>query len=135
MGERSAQEPEALVPMRKTFVLHTSCLLAALVFLGISTTTLAQAPAKISDKELLAFAKAYAEVQQIRAEYEPSLQRTKDARQSERLQREANTKLKKTLDKQGLSVDRYNKIYAAVNANEALRRKTLRMVEQERKKS
>ncbi len=90
---------------------------------------------QISDRELTAFARAYTEVQQIRLQYEPSLQKTKNAKESERLQQEANAKLKKTLDKQGLSIDRYNKIYAAVNANEELRRKALRIVEQERKKS
>jgi hypothetical protein len=104
-----------------------------LALLGVSTTALAQTT--ISDKELAAFAKVYAEVQQIRAQYEPSLQKAKDAKESERLQQEANAKLKKTLDNRGLSVDRYNKIYAAVNANEELRRKTLKMVEQERRKS
>jgi hypothetical protein len=90
-----------------------------------SSTALAQGNSntQVSDQELTAFAKAYAAVQQIRSQYEPSLQKTKDAKESERLQQEANAKLKKTLDKQGLSIDRYNKIYAAVNANEELRRK------------
>ncbi len=83
----------------------------------------------------MAFAKAYTEVQQIRSQYEPTLQKTKDAKESERLQQEANAKLKKTLAKQGLSIDRYNKIYATVNADPALRRKALKLVEQERKKS
>ena len=122
--------------MRRVVVLHTFCYaILALVLLFFSSTALAQASPQISDKELAAFAKAYAEVQQIRSEYEPSLQKTKDTKESERLQREANAKLKKTLDKQGLSIDRYNKIYAAVNANEDLRRKTLKMVEKERRKS
>jgi GTP1/Obg family GTP-binding protein len=109
--------------------------LLGLVLLCVSSTALAQGSTQISDKELAAFAKAYAEVQKIRAQYEPSLQKTKNPKENERIQREANARLKKTLDKQGLSVDRYNKIYAAVNSNEDLRRKTLRMVEQERKKS
>ena len=102
-----------------------------------SSTAFAQgnSQTQVSDQELAAFAKAYAEVQRIRSQYEPSLQRTKDAKESERLQQEANARLKKTLDRQGLSIDRYNKIYTAVNANEALRRKALKMVEQERKKS
>ncbi len=102
-----------------------------------SSTVVAQgnSHAKISDQELMAFAKAYAGVQQIRSQYEPSLQKTKDAKESDRLQQEANAKLKKALDKQGLSTDRYNKIYAAVNADAELRRKALRIVEQERKKS
>jgi uncharacterized protein DUF4168 len=103
----------------------------------VSSTAFAQGNSnmQVSDRELTAFAKAYTEVQQIRSRYEPSLQKTKDAKESARLQQEANAKLKKTLDKQGLSIDRYNKIYAAVNANEELRRKALKMVEQERKKS
>ena len=109
--------------------------LFGLALLCFSANALGQASPQISDKELAAFARAYTEVQQIRAEYEPSLANTKDPKQTERIQREANAKLKKTLDKQGLSVERYNKIYAAVNANENLRRKTLRMVDQERKKS
>ena len=104
-----------------------------LAFLGLSAMALAQTT--ISDKELLAFAKAYVAVQQIRSQYEPPLQKTKDSKESQRLQQEANAKIKKTLDKEGLTIDRYNKIYSTVNANEELRRKTLKMVEQERKKS
>lgn len=108
----------------------------ALLLVFVSSSALAQGKStQISDKELAAFAKAYAEVQRIRSQYEPSLQKSKDAKESERLQQEANAKLKKTLDKQGLSVDRYNRIYAAVNSSEELRRKALKMVEQERRKS
>lgn len=111
-------------------------ILIGIAFISAPCGALAQGNStQVSERELTAFAKAYTEVQQIRSQYEPSLQKTKDARESERLQQEADTKLKKTLDKQGLSIDRYNKIYAAVNANEELRRKALKIVEQERKKS
>jgi uncharacterized protein DUF4168 len=111
-------------------------LLVGVVLISVPSRAFAQGNAtQISDRELTAFAKAYTEVQQIRSQYEPSLRKTKDAKESERLQQEANARLKKTLDKEGLSIDRYNKIYAAVNANEELRRKALRIVEQERKKS
>lgn len=108
-----------------------------IAFICGSSTALAQRQSgmHVSDQELAAFAKAYTAVQRIRSQYEPSLRKTKNARERERLQREANTKLKKTIDKHGLSVDRYNKIYTAVNANEALRRKVLRLVERERKSS
>jgi hypothetical protein len=88
----------------------------------------------ISEKELQAFARAYTDVQRIRLQYEPSLQKTKDPKQAERIHQEADSKIKATLDRQGLTVDRYNQIYAAVNKNEELRRKTLKQVEQERKK-
>jgi hypothetical protein len=123
--------------MRKIALLEKSrSSIFALTFLCVSSTALAQGNSpKISDKELAAFAKAYVVVQQIRSQYEPSLQKTKDLKESQRLQQEANAKIKNTLDKQGLSVDRYNKIYAAVNGSEDLRRKALKMVEQERRKS
>lgn len=123
--------------MREIALLEKFCYsILALILLCTSSVALAQGKSpQISDKELAAFAKAYAEVQQIRSQYEPSLQKTKNAKETERLQQEANARLKKTLDKQGLSVDRYNQIYAAVNANEDLRRKALKLVEQERRKS
>jgi hypothetical protein len=88
----------------------------------------------ISEKELQAFAKVYTDVQRIRLEYEPSLQKTKDPKQIQRIHQEADARIKETLDRQGLTVERYNQIYAAVNNNEELRRKTLKRVEQERKK-
>ncbi len=111
-------------------------LVIGITLISRQSTALAQGnSAQISDRELTAFAKAYTEVQQIRSQYEPTLRKTKDPKEAERLQQTANAKLKKSLDKEGLSVDRYNKIYAAVNANEELRRKALKIVEQERKKS
>lgn len=90
--------------------------------------------ANVSDKELKAFAKAYVEYQRIRQTYEPSLKNAKDAAEGERIQREANTKIKTALKKQGLDVDSYNRIFNAVNANEELRKKALNLIDQERKR-
>lgn len=109
----------------------------ASLFLWISPHPLGAASAQtdISDKDLKAFVKAYVQVQRIRSRYEPVLNKAKDPKESERIQQEANTKIKTVLNKEGLPVDKYNKIYAAVNSDAALRQKTLKLVEQERKKS
>jgi hypothetical protein len=90
---------------------------------------------KVSDKELRAFAKAYVEYHKIRQRYEPTLNNVKDPTVKEKLQQEGNTKVKEAVEKQGLTVDRYNKIFATVNANEELRKKALKLINEERKKS
>ena len=43
--------------------------------------------------------------------------------------------LKKSLAKQNLTVDEYNRIYNRINSDERLREKALKLVEEERKKS
>ncbi len=89
----------------------------------------------VSDKELRAFAKAYVEFHKIRQRYEPSLSNAKDPAEKERIQQEGNSKVKEAVEKQGLSVESYNRIFAAVNANEELRKEALKLIDEERKKS
>jgi ribosomal protein S19E (S16A) len=86
-------------------------------------------------KELSAFVKAYVAYQNIRASYGPALERANDAQQKKRIEQEANTKVKQSLDAQGLTSERYNHIFATVNGNEELRKKVLKKVEDERRKS
>lgn len=95
-----------------------------------------QAPsqqANISDKELRAFAKAYVAFHKIRQAYEPSLRNAKGTAESEKIQQEANAQVTTALKKQGLDVASYNRIFTAVNANEELRKKALRLISEERK--
>jgi hypothetical protein len=89
----------------------------------------------ISDKDLNAFVKAYVDYQNIRASYGPALERAKDAEQKKRIEQEANTKVKQSLDAQGLTSERYNKIFATVNGNAELRQRVLKKVEDERQRS
>ena len=89
----------------------------------------------IGDKELKAFVRAYVEYHKIRREYEPAVKKAQDPKKSQQLQEEANLKLKKLLHKEGLTPERYNRIFNAVNADEQLRNKVLRMVDEQRKKS
>jgi hypothetical protein len=89
----------------------------------------------IDDEELGAFVKAYVENQKIRREFEPRLNRSKDAEEMRRIQDEANAGLKQSLAKHDLTIDQYNKIYLAVNNNEQLRAKTLKLIEDERKRT
>jgi cell shape-determining protein MreC len=95
----------------------------------------AQSAAKASDTELRAFAKAYTEYQRIRREYEPKLKNTKDAATSKKIQDEANAKVAKALEEQHMSADEYRRLFNLINTDEALRKKVLALVAEERRKS
>jgi len=90
---------------------------------------------KISDAELRAFVKAYVENQRIRQQYEPSLMDNKDPQKGQQLQDRANEELKKSLAKQNLSIENYNRIYNAINSDEQLRERALELVKEERRRA
>ena len=98
-----------------------------------------KAPAKnatsISDRELSAFVKAYVDYKRIQSEYGPALQKEKDPARRKQIEQDANAKVKRSLDANGLTPERYNRIFATVNADENLRKKVLKQVEDERRNS
>ena len=127
-------------PVRRNFVW------ALLVGFALAATNVLQAaeqarkpasiaPATISDRELDAFVKAYVEYQKIRANYAPALKSTKNPARKKQIEREANAKVKRALDSNGLSADRYNQIFATINADAPLRKKVLKQVQEQRSKS
>ena len=118
--------------------------LMALVSLWAPPVAQSQAPpsqqgpgeqVRIGDEELRAFAKAYVEFQRIRQRYESSLRDAKDSAEKARIQQEGNLKAKEAVERQGISVERYNTIFTAVNTGEKLRKKTLSLINEARKKS
>jgi uncharacterized protein DUF4168 len=118
-------------------------LLISSAFIGAGITSAAESQKKpsaadettISDRDLKSFVKAYVDYQKIRSSYGPALENTKDPVRKKQLEQEANAKIRQSLDATGLSPDRYNRIFAQVNSNESLRKKVLKQVEEERKKS
>ncbi len=89
----------------------------------------------VSDSDLKAFAKAYVENQKIRQKYEPSLGKTTDPEKYKQMQDQANAELKKSLAKQNLSIEKYNRIYNLINNDEQLHNKALKLIDEERKMS
>ena len=90
---------------------------------------------QVSDEELKAFAKAYVEHQKVRQQYESSLSNAKDAAEKERIQQEGTQRAKEAVEKQGLSVESYKRIFSTVNGNKELRKKALNLIDEERKRS
>jgi Domain of unknown function (DUF4168) len=94
------------------------------------------APAsKVSDRELKAFAKAYVEYHQIKRSYEPKVKTMKDEKTKQQVKKEGNNKVLHALEKQGLTPQKYNQLFAAVNKDPQLREKALDLIEAERRNS
>lgn len=114
-------------------------MLIGVLFLSIGPAVQGQGASNqqenVTDKELAAFVKVYVQVQKIRSQYEPVLKNTQDPKERQKIQQEGDSKVRAALEKQGFAVEKYNKIFAAVNGDEELRKKTLQLIEQERKKT
>jgi hypothetical protein len=103
--------------------------------LAASVQGSATAASKVSDKELKAFAKAYVEYHQIKRSYEPKLKTMKDEKTKQQVEKEGNDKVLHALEKQGLTPQKFNQLFAAVNSDPKLREKALALIEAERQKS
>lgn len=75
----------------------------------------------ISDSELQAFAQANAKITDIRTSYESQLRVVQDPEQAKQLQQEAQQEMVTAVSEEGLTVDRYNNILAAVQRNDNVR--------------
>jgi len=121
--------------LRNTFMLS---LAVSLIGLGFSSLILAQElqeKANVSDQDLKAFAKAYIEVDKIRLAYEPSLRNARDPEQLQNIQREATVKMEKAVEDQGLTREAYVRIFNSVKDDVELRKKTLKLIQEEQEKS
>ena len=92
-------------------------------------------PTKLSDKDLKVFAKAYVAYQKLRQTYEPRLGKIQDPKEKQKLQQEGDAKVKEALEQHGLTPQSYNRLFTAVNGNEQLRQKALKMINEERSRS
>jgi hypothetical protein len=86
----------------------------------------------VSDAELQTFAKAYIEVQEIRASHEAALRTVQNPEQARQLQQDANVKMVKAVEKQGLTPEQYTRILTAVNSDEKLTKKVRDLVAKEK---
>jgi len=92
-------------------------------------------PAEVGDKELRSFAKSYIEFHKIRMEYESAINKASDPQEKSKLEQDAVAKFGKAVEKQGLTLESYFRIFQTVNANETVREKALKLIEEERKKA
>jgi hypothetical protein len=89
-------------------------------------------PMNVSETQLRAFAKVYAEVEKIRQAYEPRLKEAKNPEEGKQLQKEALSKMQGALTKQGLTEESYTQIFEIARADEGLRKKVIEFINEER---
>jgi hypothetical protein len=130
----------------KNFFLRSACSAALIGLLFLSFPALAHAqdlpkqtqsaePTMLSEKDLRVFAKAYVAYQKLRQTYEPRLGKIQDPKEKQKLQQEGDAKVKEALEQHGLTPQSYNRLFAAVNGNEQLRQKALKLINEERSRS
>lgn len=103
---------------------------------GAQDKTTIQQPSQqtvVGDKELRAFAKSYLEFHKIRAEYEPALNQAGNSQEQGKIEQEALAKFGKAVEKHGLTLEGYFRLYQTVNANDLMREKALKLIDEERK--
>ena len=125
---------------------HTLWSLAFATLIGVWAllpSTSAQEPPRqqrdiqphVSDQQLQAFAKVYVEHDSIRQTYEPLHKSASDSEARTRIEQEANAKAEEALAKQGLTLETYRQIFSTVNANDELRKRALKLIDEERRRS
>ena len=90
---------------------------------------------EVSDQELQAFAKSYVEFHKMRTIYEPQVGVAKTPEEKTRIQQEAVAKFSSVLEREGLTMERYAALFKAVNGDDRLREKVIKLIEDEKAKS
>lgn len=86
----------------------------------------------VTDNQLRAFAKVYAEAEKIRQAYESRLEEAQSPEESKQIQTEALSKMQGVLTKQGLTEESYLQIFEIARADQALRRKVIAFINEEK---
>jgi hypothetical protein len=89
----------------------------------------------ISDNEFRSFAKTYLEFEKVRAEYGPRIGTASTPEEKGAVEQEAVLQFGKALEKEGMTMQQYSAIYQTVSADQQLREKVLRIIEEERARS
>jgi hypothetical protein len=89
-----------------------------------------EAPAKVSDGELKAFADAAVEVQKIRDNWHPRIQAAPDAKAGDELRQQAQAEMVSAVEAKGLTVEKYQEIYQLAQIDPDVRQKVVMLIEQ-----
>ena len=90
---------------------------------------------EVNETQLRSFAKVYVEVEKIRQLYEPRLKEAKNPEDGKEIEKEAVSKMHGALTKEGLTEESYGQIFEIARADEALRKKLINFINEERQKS
>lgn len=85
----------------------------------------------VSEQDLRMFANAYVRVSDIYTTYERMINDAGDAERARSLQQEANRRMNRAVEDEGLSVPEYNAIFSLVEEDTSLQKRINRLLEEE----
>jgi len=110
---------------------------AGFIILPFAIQSGAQVPLKQemnpSEAQLRAFAKVYVEAEKIHEAYEPRLKEATNPEEGQQIRNEAESKMHGVLTKEGLTEESYIQISAIARSDEALRKKLVKLINEERR--
>lgn len=109
-----------LLPITMSVLMATGAVVAAP---GVMAQSASQQQAAISDSDLKAFAVAAKDVQKINQDYLPVYQSAQNDQQRSTIEQEAMGKMAQSVKDKGMSVEKYNQIVAAAQADPEVAKK------------
>lgn len=85
----------------------------------------------VSEEQIEAFVQAYVQLSQVREEYTARVQAAENQEEARQLQQEANDAMTAAIEEAGLSVEEYQQVALAINANAELRERVTEMLSEE----
>jgi transcription initiation factor IIF auxiliary subunit len=85
---------------------------------------------EVSESQINAFVEAYIAVSEVREEYTARLQEAEDQEQAQQLQQEANDAMTAAIEDNGMSIEEYQEVAMAVNADADVREQVTTMLEE-----
>lgn len=85
---------------------------------------------EVSESQINAFVEAYIAVSEVREDYTARLQEAEDQEQAQQLQQEANDAMTAAIEDNGMSIEEYQEVAMAVNADADVREQVTTMLEE-----
>lgn len=122
--------------MKRMFLRSTA--LVVLLALCMAPAALAQnqqpqqAPdVDVDDEEIERIAQVYVEIEEVRQSYQPQFQETEDPEEAQALQQELQQEINQVIeDTEGLTVERYDTVIQAAQADDELYNKLIAAIEE-----
>jgi hypothetical protein len=108
--------------------------LLALAVVGGAFGVISLAWTGVGERELNAFARAYAAYQAIQEKYEAVAEQARDPEERRRIEREAGREIVQVLQNERLDPRTYNRLFNLVNGDPELRRRSARLILREKAK-
>ncbi len=89
-------------------------------------------PKAFSPTDLQSFARAAVKVKKLNEIYQPKLQAAETPEEQQTVRRDATAKMTEAVEKEGLSVDKYNEIYLAARSDPEVADEVSKLIEKAR---